>query len=35
MGRAFWMDRFVGKAIDQAANILKKIDERWPAETGT
>jgi hypothetical protein len=26
------MDQFVSKAIDQAAEILKKIDERWPAE---
>jgi hypothetical protein len=35
MGRKFWMDQFVSKAIDQAAEILKKIDGRWPAETGT
>jgi hypothetical protein len=34
MGRKFWMDQFVSKAIDQAAEILKKIDERWPAQTG-
>ena len=33
LGRKFFMDSFVSKAIDQAANILKKIDERWPAET--
>jgi hypothetical protein len=33
MGRAFWMNQFVSKAIDQAAEILKKIDERWPVET--
>jgi hypothetical protein len=32
MGRKFFMDIFVGKAIDQAARILQKIDERWPAE---
>ena len=35
LGRKFFMDLFVSRAIDQAANILKKIDERWPAETGT
>jgi hypothetical protein len=35
MGRKFFMDIFTNKAIDQAANILNKIDERWPAETGT
>jgi hypothetical protein len=29
MGRKFWMDQFVSKAIDQAAGILQKIDERW------
>jgi hypothetical protein len=33
MGRKFWIDRFTDKAIEQAAEILKKIDERWPAET--
>jgi hypothetical protein len=33
MGRKFYMDQFVDKAIDQAAAILEKIDERWPAET--
>jgi hypothetical protein len=33
MGRKFYMDLFVGKAIDQAAEIVKKIDERWPVET--
>ena len=32
MGRAFWMDKFVNKAIEQAAQILEKIDEKWPAE---
>jgi len=26
-------DQFVSKAFDQVAEILKKIDERWPAET--
>ena len=35
LGRKFFMDLFVNKAIDQAANIVKKIDEKWPAETGT
>ena len=30
MGRKFRMNLFVDKAIDQAAEILKKIDERWP-----
>jgi hypothetical protein len=29
MGRKFWMDPFVSKAIDQAAGILQKIHERW------
>jgi hypothetical protein len=33
MGRKFWMDQFVSKAIDQVAQILKKIDERWPTES--
>jgi hypothetical protein len=33
IGRAFWMNQFVSKAIDQAAELSKKIDERWPAET--
>jgi hypothetical protein len=33
LGRKFFVDLFVSKVIDQAANILKKIDERWP--TGT
>jgi hypothetical protein len=32
MGRTFWMDKFVNKAIEQAAQIMEKIDERWPAE---
>jgi hypothetical protein len=32
MGRKFHMDQFVDKAIKQAAEILKKIEERWPAE---
>jgi hypothetical protein len=32
MGRKFWMDSFVKKAIDQADRILEKIDERWPGE---
>jgi hypothetical protein len=35
MGRKFWIDRFTDKAIDQAAETMKKIDERWPTETGT
>ena len=26
------MDKFVNKAIEQAAQILGKIDEKWPAE---
>jgi hypothetical protein len=33
IGLKFWMDQFVSKAIDQVAAMLKKIDERWPAET--
>jgi hypothetical protein len=33
MGRKFWMDQFTDKAIEQAAAILKKVDERWPAES--
>lgn len=33
VGRKFWTDQFVSKAIDQAAKILKKIDDRWPTET--
>ncbi len=32
MGRAFWMDKYLNKAIEQASKILEKIDERWPAE---
>lgn len=32
MGRKFFTDIFVGKAIDQAEGILKKIDGRWPRE---
>jgi hypothetical protein len=32
MGRKFHMDQFVDKAIKQAAEILKKIEERWRAE---
>jgi hypothetical protein len=30
MGRKFWMDQFINKAIEQAAKMLEKIDERWP-----
>ena len=30
MGRKFWMDQFINKAIDQAAKILEKIDEKCP-----
>ena len=33
MGRKFRTDQFTDKAIEQAAAILKKIDERWPAES--
>jgi hypothetical protein len=33
MGRKFWIDRFTDKAIEQAAQISQKIEERWPAET--
>ncbi|HEY2120365.1 MAG TPA: hypothetical protein VGH37_14340 [Candidatus Acidoferrum sp.] len=33
VGRKFFKDMSVSKAIDQAANILKKIDECWPTET--
>jgi len=32
MGRTFWMNNFVNNAIEQAAHILEKIDEQWPAE---
>jgi len=32
MGRKFWMKQFVNKAIEQAARILEKIDEKWPTE---
>ena len=31
MGRKFWMERFVNKAIEQAAMILEKVDEKYPA----
>jgi len=30
MGRAFWMEQSVNKAIEQAAKILEKIDQKWP-----
>ena len=30
MGRKFWTDSFVNKAIEQAARIMEKIDEKWP-----
>jgi hypothetical protein len=33
MGRKVWIDRFTDKAIEQAAQISQKIEERWPAET--
>jgi hypothetical protein len=28
MGRAFWLNQFVSNAIDQAVEIMKKIEER-------
>lgn len=30
MGRDFWTKQYVNRAIEQAARILEKIDERWP-----
>lgn len=30
MGRAFRMEQFVNKAIEQAVRILEKIDEKYP-----
>ena len=30
MGRKFWIDQFINKAIEQAAKILEKIDEKYP-----
>lgn len=35
MARDFWATHYVSRAIDQAARILEKIDERWPAEEKT
>ena len=35
MARDFWTTHYVSRAIDQAAQILEKIDERWPAEEKT
>jgi hypothetical protein len=32
LGHKFWLDHFVSKAIDHAADILKTIDERELAE---
>ena len=32
MGRDFWTTNYVNRAIEQAAKILEKIDERWPVE---
>jgi hypothetical protein len=34
MGRKFWTDQFVNKAIEQAASILERIDKKWPGEVG-
>ena len=30
MGHEFWAEHYVKRAIDRAAFILEKIDERWP-----
>lgn len=30
MAREFWTTHYVSRAIEQAAKILEKIDERWP-----
>jgi hypothetical protein len=30
MGRKFWMDQFVNEAIERAARILEKIDDKYP-----
>jgi hypothetical protein len=32
VGRTFWMDKIVNKAIEQAVALMEKIDEKWPAE---
>ena len=30
MGKEFWAEQWVNKAIDRAAIIMEKIDKRWP-----
>ncbi len=35
IAQAFWTRHYVKRAIEQAARILKKIDELWPTEVQT
>jgi len=32
MGTEFWTEHYVKRAIENAAFILEKIDERWPTD---
>jgi hypothetical protein len=35
MGKKFWLGEFEREALDQVFQIMSRIDERWPEETGT
>ena len=35
IAQEFWTGHYAKRAIEQAARILEKIDERWPTEIET